>query len=136
MTNYVDLASTFDDIVMDPASIPFLTIVATSVIFAWSVRKALVFFITHGETIIQHTLTNTDIVLLYHSNLFTPQFLSGLSPGDINPFTPEVIDRLRVELAEGDAIFHDLGIDSILGPLQPTFESIARELILIGPMAI
>lgn len=136
MTNFVNLASTLEDIVMDPASAPILTIVAASAICVWSVRMALVFFINNGQTIIPSTLTNIIIVELDQSNLFTPQFISGLTPGDINPFTPEVIAQLRLELTAGDEILYDLGIHSILGPLPPTLEVIIRELSLISPMAL
>lgn len=43
MTNFEYLASTFEDIVVNPASAPFLIIMAASVLCAWSDIMALVF---------------------------------------------------------------------------------------------
>jgi hypothetical protein len=133
VTKYVGSTLALEDLVMNPTPDPYLTILVTSVMFVWGMRLALYLFLYSPQITIPPILTSDFINQVNNLNIFTPEFLFGLRPGGINPFTPTLMAQLRAEFALGDQILYDTGIHSILGTIRPTTEVLIRELILIAP---
>lgn len=122
-----------EELVMNPTQDPYLTILASSIIFLWGVRVTLAVFL-YNPIAMPRILTPEFIDQLRGLDLFKEEFLAGLWPGRLNPLTPTLIDRLRWEFAIGDQVLYDTGIHTIFSYNCPSVEDLIQELTLIAPI--